>query len=594
MEEEIDSTFIEGVEGKYQYGVPTAGSGVTVGTGVDIGQISLKELKDRGIPESIIEKICHFTATKNEDGTFSPLIGERAEAAKKQHNIALSHEEMDILTSKTMQYFVRTLEIRFSKANPDIKFKDLPKSVKTILFSVMYHYGSGSKLLAKLIEVAKHGDFAKMASILRNTNDWFKTRREKEADYLMRPGDPTNKQLPKAANIVAPKTAPSIAKSTAKPPQINLHRGQSSKEVGELQDYLVEKGLMKRSALDKGGRGHYGPKTQESIGKLQEEYVSKGLMKSEDLKGGGKGVFGPKTRAAMQADKKNSMQSKPINTKGQVQRNLQAKIQNNVAFHVGGFVGGTLGSAIANIDHAVADPKGYLKEVGKGAAISGAVQLISTKVPAVGCAVTSFIFGYEGAKTFSSPSLSIQEKWVSFGKSFFTLATGLAAGLGGMWAGAQAGAALGAATGPGLFFTGLLGGIIGGFVGTLIPRAWNRPLKLTSSEFEDDGRLPTICKYDGWNPELDFDNVPADTRSFMIMMYADKVIWWVGNIDGKVRKLCAGANVGDTFISYSGMGGVNGKITIQLFAMSVDNVDVKSDPNKGNVVGAAQMTCYSP
>ena len=129
----VDWNFIRDLEGRKLKGyVPMdkAGnvfgqSGVTVGTGFDIGQRSLGELKAMGLPQELVAKL-------------TPYVGKKKASAVQALKIAplrLSNEEVDLIDSVVKKDALNRLEASYNK-NSKVKFQDLLPEQQTILASL--------------------------------------------------------------------------------------------------------------------------------------------------------------------------------------------------------------------------------------------------------------------------------------------------------------------------------------------------------------------------------------------------------------------------------------------------------------------------
>ena len=167
-----DWNAIEEFEGgrQQQAYVPQSGkSGVTVSSGFDVGQRS--NLK--GLPQAIQDKL-------------SPVIGLRREQAETalsdMGGIQLSPEETNIVADFAKNETDTKLRDYWQK-NSNIPFDSLTPAQKTVLTSVTHQYGDLSRT-PQFAKYAKAGEWDRVVRELRNFKDQYKTRRNKEADYL--------------------------------------------------------------------------------------------------------------------------------------------------------------------------------------------------------------------------------------------------------------------------------------------------------------------------------------------------------------------------------------------------------------------------
>lgn len=177
----VDWDFIKGLEGRKLKGyVPTdkAGnvfdqSGVTIGTGFDIGQRSIAELKSMGLPDTLVTKL-------------APYAGKKKTAAIQALNTAplrLSNGEVDLLDKIVKQKELDKLVSSYNKSSKT-KFENLLPEQQTILASVAFQYGDLSKKTPNFWRAVTSGNWAQAHKNLMNFGDKYKTRRNKEASLL--------------------------------------------------------------------------------------------------------------------------------------------------------------------------------------------------------------------------------------------------------------------------------------------------------------------------------------------------------------------------------------------------------------------------
>ncbi|MBQ9407222.1 MAG: hypothetical protein IJU37_10880 [Desulfovibrio sp.] len=108
-------------------------SGVTIATGVDLGQTDVSSLKGYGAPASLIEKL-------------KPYIGlKQGDAIRKLSKLPLtiSKEEASLLdTCVHTGYLDRYVRPAYERA-AGFPFDDLPRQAQAVVFSMVYQLGSG-------------------------------------------------------------------------------------------------------------------------------------------------------------------------------------------------------------------------------------------------------------------------------------------------------------------------------------------------------------------------------------------------------------------------------------------------------------------
>ena len=152
-------------------GKPLGQSGVTVGTGVDLG--SKDEEYFEGLDPNLIEKI-------------EPYLGQKKENAQTLLQIAplnLSDTEVAQLNRFVKEKELKNLKDKWNR-DSDIDFDDLPKNKATVVASVYYQYGNKMIRDHNFWNQVTSGNWDAALKNLRNYGDDYKSRRGREADYL--------------------------------------------------------------------------------------------------------------------------------------------------------------------------------------------------------------------------------------------------------------------------------------------------------------------------------------------------------------------------------------------------------------------------
>lgn len=152
-------------------------SGVTVATGVDLGNRSVEELRQLGISEDLVIKL-------------SPHIGKKGDRAKqslKNYPLNLTQEEADLLDQKIKGQVKKAIAGNY-KNSTGVDLEGLPEEARTVINSLAYNFGAN--LEGKLPTAWKHivkGDWLGLQKFLQTTK-WkqpkLKDRRMKEAMLL--------------------------------------------------------------------------------------------------------------------------------------------------------------------------------------------------------------------------------------------------------------------------------------------------------------------------------------------------------------------------------------------------------------------------
>ena len=181
----VDWEFIGALEGsringyipKNKKGKILGKSGVTIGTGVDLGSKNAAYFSK--LDKSIRDKL-------------SPYFGLKGTAAAnklKTKPLGLTKEEVIKINKITKDSELDKIKKRWkssSKAsNLPSNFDDLPKWMATPVVSALFQYGANSS--PKLWTAITSGDVPAIEKVLRNftkSNAAYQTRRDAEADYL--------------------------------------------------------------------------------------------------------------------------------------------------------------------------------------------------------------------------------------------------------------------------------------------------------------------------------------------------------------------------------------------------------------------------
>ncbi|OCH21921.1 pesticin C-terminus-like muramidase [Aliivibrio logei] len=175
---QIDHHFIqklEGVETKGYVPFPDKSqSGVTIGTGFDLGARTLSDLKKMGLSKSLIDKFTPYLSLKKYD------------AVNKLEEIPLTitNEELNTLSLLVKQSETDKLVTLYNKSSSKVKFECLPSQAQTVIASVAYQYGNLSTETPKFWKQAIQQNWTGMHKNLLNFYDDYSTRRKTEATLL--------------------------------------------------------------------------------------------------------------------------------------------------------------------------------------------------------------------------------------------------------------------------------------------------------------------------------------------------------------------------------------------------------------------------
>jgi GH24 family phage-related lysozyme (muramidase) len=177
----IDRHFIDKMEGVVMKGyVPlpkTTKSGVTIGSGFDLGQMHPKEFKQLPINEALKAKLL-------------PYVGLRqfkAVAFLKAHPLKINTIELQEVNAIAANKILQPLVKSYNKASK-VSFTDLPPEAQTALFSFAYQYGPGfmkKSSTSRLWHYYVAQDWAKVSQTLRSFK-MYSPRRRQEAQLIMK------------------------------------------------------------------------------------------------------------------------------------------------------------------------------------------------------------------------------------------------------------------------------------------------------------------------------------------------------------------------------------------------------------------------
>ncbi|WP_299494649.1 pesticin C-terminus-like muramidase [uncultured Shewanella sp.] len=173
----IDFSFIEQLEGFTLIGyVPDAQSsqsGVTIGSGFDIGQRSVLELKN-AFSASLFEKLKPYATLKKMDAVIKLAA----------LPLTISTVEAQEITRYSHSSTINRIANEWNASRSKIPFEQLHCICATVMCSVAFQYGSLSKPTPKFWQQVTTEDWQGALSNLRHFGDNYPTRRNKEADLL--------------------------------------------------------------------------------------------------------------------------------------------------------------------------------------------------------------------------------------------------------------------------------------------------------------------------------------------------------------------------------------------------------------------------
>jgi hypothetical protein len=174
----IDFNFISKLEGGrrttgYVPNPEGSRSGVTIGTGIDLGQMGESDLEQFDFPSDLKDKL-------------RPYLGKiKFEAVDLLDRMPLqvTDEEAEIIDKQVKSRFVRDLERKFDDS-ATMHFDELPDGVQTVIASVAFQYGDLRRRTPNFWRQITTGDWQGAYRNLRDFGDAYASRRNQEADLL--------------------------------------------------------------------------------------------------------------------------------------------------------------------------------------------------------------------------------------------------------------------------------------------------------------------------------------------------------------------------------------------------------------------------
>lgn len=174
-------SFIEKEEGGQKlagYVPGVKGSGLTIGTGVDLGQHSEKDLEEMGVSDKTIYKVRKYLGKKDAI----------ARAALKEKPLELTKEEADELDAAVHGDIYGTIEDKLKAKG--VTLAKLPEEAQTVIKSIAINFGKNfDEKIPSIWKAITEKDWSKVQDLLVNTK-WKQpelvARRKREADLLSR------------------------------------------------------------------------------------------------------------------------------------------------------------------------------------------------------------------------------------------------------------------------------------------------------------------------------------------------------------------------------------------------------------------------
>lgn len=158
-------------------------SGVTIATGVDLGQRHFSEVNTWDIPNELKSKLKDYCG----------LCGPSAVSFLQKSPLHISEPEAEALDSAAADPIFTAVGTAYDADAGAGAFKALPREMRTVIASVAYQYGPNLKRRApKFWAKVTAKDWPAVVLELRNFGDAYKTRRNDEANYIQTALDKNN------------------------------------------------------------------------------------------------------------------------------------------------------------------------------------------------------------------------------------------------------------------------------------------------------------------------------------------------------------------------------------------------------------------
>ncbi len=173
----IDSKFLEKMEGVklkgYVPAVKKSKSGVTIGTGFDLGQMGKNEFNSLPFDSSLKSKLAPYVGLKERN----------ALAFLKKHPLSITSKELEEVDAAAAKKILKPLEEEYQKYSGK-SFTSLPSEAQTAIFSYAYQYGPGFyKKASKLWHYFVAENWRQASTVLKSSKK-YKSRRNQEAHLL--------------------------------------------------------------------------------------------------------------------------------------------------------------------------------------------------------------------------------------------------------------------------------------------------------------------------------------------------------------------------------------------------------------------------
>lgn len=165
-------------------GKPFGASGVTIATGLDLGQQTRASLEGMGIPAAIINRLAPYLGAKREEAQY----------ILAREPLRLTQEEVEVIDRAVHAAYIDQTAAMFGRA----AFEAAPKEAQSVAVSLHYQFGTPARKASPALENAwnalRRGEYRAAAEYLRDPSGWsiphqqYLKRRQAEAVLLEKAG----------------------------------------------------------------------------------------------------------------------------------------------------------------------------------------------------------------------------------------------------------------------------------------------------------------------------------------------------------------------------------------------------------------------
>ena len=176
---DVNHSFIASQEGGQQLSgyVPQAGmSGVTVATGVDLGQMTVAQLNGMNIPNELKQQLAPYVGLQRDE----------AQAYLNEHPLSINHADADALDGIVMDRTLATIIPAYDRtAGSNGAFNALPSEAQTVITDLAYQYGPNlAGRTPNFWAQVTQGRWRDALANLKNFGDAYPNRRHAEAALI--------------------------------------------------------------------------------------------------------------------------------------------------------------------------------------------------------------------------------------------------------------------------------------------------------------------------------------------------------------------------------------------------------------------------